>query len=82
MTLICLPVMFYPMNLEHYHGPCLAKANGQPVKTTRSQLLHLLEKSAPSASDVPPNTALVSDFMAVLQSTVPVSNTLASLAYR
>ena len=56
----------------------LAKANGQPVKTTKSQLLHLQEKSAPSASDVLPNAALVLDFMAVLQ---PVSNTFASLAY-
>ena len=61
----------------------LAKADGQPVKTTKSQLLHLLEKSAPSASDVLPNVALVLDFMAVLQSTVPASvdNTFASLAY-
>ena len=48
------------------------KADDQPVKTTKSQLLQLLQKSAPSAFDVPSNTALVFDFMAVLQSTVLV----------
>ena len=30
----------------------LAKAYGQPVKTTKSQWFHLLKKSAPSASMV------------------------------
>ena len=59
----------------------LAKADGQPVKTTKSNLLHLLEKSAPSPFDVPPNAPLVLDFMAVLRSTVNVGNIFASLAY-
>ena len=36
----------------------LAKADGQPVKTTKSQLFHLLEKSASSLSDIPLNAAL------------------------
>ena len=59
----------------------LTKANGQLVKTTKPQLSHLQEKSASSASDVLPNAALVLDFMAVLQSAVPLGNTFASLAY-
>ena len=59
----------------------LAKVDGQPVKMTKSQLLHLLEKSVPSPSDILLNTALVLDFMAVLQSAVPVGNVFDSLAY-
>ena len=58
----------------------LAKSDDQPVKTNKSQLLALLEKVIPSVTDVPISTAVVFDFMAVLQAVSPGGTTFASLA--
>ena len=58
----------------------LAKSVGQPVKTNKSQLLALLVKVTPSVTNVPISTAVVFDFMAVLQAVSPGGTTFASLA--
>ena len=50
------------------------------VKTAKSSLLEVLEKELPAAENIPHDTALVIDGMAVLQSLTSVPDTFANLA--